>query len=212
MMRSVSGWLREELSMLSFWVRFVHRDSPRVRSLVGTYQAISSASVDALWQKVVNLADVSWHPLLASTNAPKGLIPKPGLIYQAVTRRFPIPIQIFVERVSPRELLSVRILAIPGVEERVTYKVESTVCGTRVSYSVTLKGWLSPVVWSFIRPYASRVAAELAHAVEQEIQAMRSSSPSGVIVPSTAPKPINNGFQDLLSVVALICGTGYLMH
>jgi hypothetical protein len=122
--------------MLSFWVRFVHRDSHQVRSLVGTYQAISSASVDALWQKVVNLADVSWHPLLASTNVPKGLIPKPGLIYQAVTRRFPIPIQIFVERVSPRELLSVRVLAIPGVEERVTYKVESTLCGTRVSVVV----------------------------------------------------------------------------
>jgi hypothetical protein len=209
-MRSFSGWLREELSMLSFWVRFVHRDSHQVRSLVGTYQAISSASVDALWQKVVNLADVSWHPLLASTNVPKGLIPKPGLIYQAVTRRFPIPIQIFVERVSPRELLSVRVLAIPGVEERVTYKVESTVCGTRVSYSVTLKGWLSPLVWSFIRPYASRVAAELAHAVEQEIQAMRS-TPSGVIAPTT-PKLSNNGFQDLLSVAVLVCGAGYLIQ
>lgn len=203
-----SGWLREELSMLSFWVRFVHRDSNRVRPLVGTYQAISSASVDALWQKVVNLADVSWHPLLASTNAPKGLIPKPGLIYQAVTRRFPIPIQIFVERVSPRELLSVRVLAIPGVEERVTYRVESTVWGTRVSYSVTLKGWLSPVVWSFIRPYASRVAAELAHAAEQELQAMRSSSPSGVVAPSPPSKSVDNSFQDLLSVLILVCGAG----
>lgn len=140
------------------------------RPLVETYQVVSSASADMLWRKVVNLADVSWHPLIARTNVPKGLIPKPGLIYQAVTRRMPIPIQIFVERVSPTELLSVRILALPGVEERVTYRVESTLCGTRVSYSVTLRGWLSPLVWSLIRPYAARVAADLVQAVERESQ------------------------------------------
>jgi hypothetical protein len=151
--------------------------------------------VDALWRKVVNLADVSWHPLIISTNAPKGLIPKPGLIYRAVTRLFPIPIRIFVERVLPKELLSVRIMALPGVEERVTYRVESTLCGTRVSYSVTLRGWLSPLVWSLIRPYAARVAKELAQAAEQEAQdpmALRS-------------KSIQSNFQDLLSVVLLIC-------
>jgi hypothetical protein len=66
-------------------------------------------------------------------------------------------------------------------------------------------------VWSFIRPYAARVAAELAHAVEQEIQAMRS-TPAGIIAPSADPKPINNGFHDLLSVAVLICGAGYLIQ
>lgn len=136
-------------------------------SLAKTYRVLSSASVDALWQKVTDLADVSWHPLLASTNVPKGLVAKPGLIYQAVTRSVPIPIRIFVEQVRPRELLSVRILTLPGLEERVTYKVESTVCGTQVSYSVTLRGWLSPLIWSLIQPSAARVASELAHAVEQ---------------------------------------------
>ena len=136
-------------------------------SLVRTYQVISSASIDDLWQKIMDLTDVSWHPLLLKTDVPPGLIAKPGLIYQAVTRLFPIPIRIFVERVNPRELLSVRILTIPGVEERVTYQIESTVCGSQVSYSVTLKGWLSPLVWSLIRPHAAHVASRLAQAAEQ---------------------------------------------
>jgi len=115
--------------------KFIHRKGLWFRcSLVRTYREISSASVDQLWQKVVDLGDVSWHPLLTSTNVPYGLVPKPGLIYQAVTRFGPIPIRIFVEHVSPRELLCVRVLAIPGVEERLTYRVESTVCGTYVSY------------------------------------------------------------------------------
>lgn len=155
--------------MPDFLARWPHAVT-EFRPLVSTYQAISSASVDALWRKVENLADVSWHPLIARTNVPNGLIPKPGLIYNAVTRLFPIPIRIFVERVLPKELLSVRIFALPGLEERVIYRVESTLCGTRVSYSVTLKGWLSPLVWSLIRPYAARVAEELAHAAEQEAQ------------------------------------------
>ncbi|NJL77886.1 MAG: SRPBCC family protein [Richelia sp. RM2_1_2] len=136
-------------------------------SLVRSYREISSASVDEIWQKVVDLADVSWHPLLKSTNVPYGLVPKPGLIYQAVTRFSPIPIRIFVERVNPRELLSVRILAIPGLEERISYQIESTVCGSCVSYSVTLRGWLSPLVWSFSRPYADKVARALIEAVEE---------------------------------------------
>ena len=136
-------------------------------SLARTYREISFASVDELWQKVVDLEDVSWHPVLARTNVPYGLVPKPGLIFQAVTRLGPIPIQIFVELVRPRELLSIRVLAIPGVEERVTYRVESTVCGTYVSYSVTLRGWLSPLVWSLSRHNASRVAAALVAAVEK---------------------------------------------
>jgi hypothetical protein len=136
-------------------------------SLAKTYRAVSSASVDVLWQKIINLADVSWHPLLTSTNVPKGLIAKPGLIYQEVTRLIPIPVRVFVERVRPGELFSVRLIAIPGIEKRVTYQVESTVCGTYVSYSVTLRGWLSPFVWWMIRPYEARVAADLAHAAEQ---------------------------------------------
>ncbi len=137
-------------------------------TLARTYQALSSASVDDLWHKVVDLTDVSWHPILASTNVPKGLVAKPGLIYQAVTRRIPIPIQIFVERVRPGELLSVRILVLPGLEEQVTYQVKSTVCGTCVSYSVTLRGWLSPLFWSLLRPYAARVASDLVQAAEQK--------------------------------------------
>jgi hypothetical protein len=133
--------------MLDFWVKLIPFKPVRLPSLAGTYEVLSSASVDELWGKVVNLADVSWHPLLAKTNVPYGLIPKPGLIYRAVSRLSPIPIKIFVERVLPQELLSVRILALPGLEERVTYRIESTVCGTCVSYSVTLRGWLSPLVW-----------------------------------------------------------------
>ncbi|HEY9654962.1 MAG TPA: SRPBCC family protein [Crinalium sp.] len=128
---------------------------------------MSSASVDDLWQKIVDLTDVSWHPIIASTNVPNGLVAKPGLIYQAVTRLSPIPIQIFVERVRPGELFSVRILVMPGLEEQVTYQVKSTVCGTRVSYSVTLRGWLSPLLWSLMRPYAARVASDLVQAAEQ---------------------------------------------
>ncbi|BDA68060.1 hypothetical protein RIVM261_024430 [Rivularia sp. IAM M-261] len=154
--------------MMQGWLsRFIHRKRRRIcASLVRTYREISSASVDELWQKVVDIADVSWHPLLKSTNVPYGLVPKPGLIYEAVTRLSPIPIRIFVERVNPRELLSIRVLALPGIEERITYKVESTVCGTCLSYSVTLRGWLSPLIWSFSRPYADRVARALVEAVE----------------------------------------------
>lgn len=136
-------------------------------SVFKTYRALSTAPIEVLWQKLSNLADISWNPLLSSTNAPRGLIAKPGLIYQVVTRLIPIPVRIFVELVKPGELLSVRFLAIPGVEKRVTYKVESTVCGTYVSYSVTLRGWLSPLIWWLIRPYAARVALELAHAAEE---------------------------------------------
>lgn len=155
--------------MPKFSSKSTHRPQRRwcLFSLAHTYQALSSASVEALWKKVTDLADVSWHPLLASTNVPKGLVAKPGLIYQAVTRSIPIPIRIFVEQVRPRELLTVRILTLPGLEERVTYKVESTVCGTQIYYSITLRGWLSPLIWSLIGSSAARVAAQLAHAAEQ---------------------------------------------
>ncbi|ASC70687.1 hypothetical protein XM38_016320 [Halomicronema hongdechloris C2206] len=137
------------------------------RTLDRTYRTISSASVDRLWQTVVDLADVSWHPLLTSTNAPYGLRPKPGLMYRAFTRWLPIPINVFVERVRPRELLSIRLFPIPGLEERVTYRIKSTVWGTQISYSVALRGWLSPLAWSLLRPYAARVASALARAAEQ---------------------------------------------
>lgn len=184
--------------MLGFWSRWIRFNFCNFPPLVGTYQVISSASVDDLWHKVVNLADVSWHPLIAKTNVPRGLIPKPGLIYQAVSRLSPFPIQIFVERVSPRELLSVRILALPGLEERVTYRVESTLCGTRVSYSVTLRGWLSPIVWSIIRPYAAKVASELAHAAEQERRFMED--------PEVRSRKLNS--PDLFASFLLICTIG----
>lgn len=185
--------------MSSFWYKLIHRSLNCFPPLVRTYHVLSSASVDDLWQKMVNLADVSWHPLLAKTNVPYGLIAKPGLIYEAVGRLFPISIRIFVERVQPGELLSVRIYALPGLEERVTYRVESTLCGTRVSYSATLKGWLSPLVWSIIRPYAARVASELANAAERDRQ-------SSLNPPSKFPKPnpdlllllLAIGFQSLL--------------
>ncbi|MEH2025590.1 SRPBCC family protein [Nostoc sp.] len=154
----MQGWLS----------KFIHRKRRWFcASLVWTYREISSASVDELWQKVVDLTDVSWHPQLKSTNVPRGLVPKPGLIFQAVTRFSPIPIRIFVERVNPREMLSIRVMAIPGIEERLTYQVESTVCGTCLSYSVTLRGWLSPLIWSLSRPYANRVARSLVEAVEK---------------------------------------------
>jgi hypothetical protein len=150
-------------------LKFTHKPSFSANSLVRTYQALSSASVDELWKKITDLADVSWHPMIASTNVPTGLVVKPGLIYQAVTRMIPIPVQIFVERVSPNELLSFRILVLPGLEEQVIYRVESTVCGACVSYSVTLRGWLSPIIWSLMRPCAARVALKLAQAAEQAV-------------------------------------------
>lgn len=137
-------------------------------SLVKHYEAVSSASVDSIWRKVVDLADVSWHPLITSTNVPYGLVPKPGLIYQAVSRMVPLPFRIFVERVNPGELVSFRICALPGVEERVTYRLESSICGTCVSYSVMMRGWLSPLVWSMIQRHAAKVAQRLAEAAEND--------------------------------------------
>ncbi len=138
-------------------------------SLYKTYRVVSTAPVDVLWQKLINLADVSWHPLFSKTNVPLGLIAKPGLIYQAVTRLTPIPIRLFVENVRPGELLSLRVLAIPGMEQKITYRMESTLCGTYVTYSVTLRGWLSPLIWWWIKPYSIQVAKELAQAAEQVV-------------------------------------------
>ncbi|MBD0334879.1 MAG: SRPBCC family protein [Cyanobacteria bacterium Co-bin13] len=149
-------------SARAFLARLRHQ-----KTLDRSYWTVSSASVDTLWQTIMNLADVSWHPLLSSTNAPNGLSPKPGLIYRAFTRICPIPVSIFVERVLPRELLTVRLFPVPGLEERVTYEIKSTVMGTQISYSVTLRGWLTPLAWSLLKPYAARVASALANAAEQ---------------------------------------------
>lgn len=136
-------------------------------SLHKTYRVLSQAKIDVLWQKIVNIADISWHPLFSQTNAPFGLIAKPGLIVQVVTRLLPIPIRIFVESVRPRELLSFRVLSFLGIEQRLTYQIESTLRGTYICYSVTLRGWLSPLLWWFIQPYSERVAIELAKISEQ---------------------------------------------
>jgi hypothetical protein len=74
-----------------------------------------------------------------------------------------------VENVRPRELLSIRLLAIPGVEQRIIYQIESTLCGSYISYSITLRGWLSPFVWWLIKPYSMRVANDLVDAAAKYI-------------------------------------------
>ncbi|MEL6605269.1 MAG: SRPBCC family protein [Cyanobacteria bacterium J06614_10] len=132
------------------------------------YWAASTAPADALWQTVTDLADLAtWHPLITRTNAPRGQRAKPGLIYRAFSRYAPISAQIFVERVLPGELLSVRVFLMPGVQERATYRIVSTICGTCVLYSVTLSGWLSPLLWPMVRPQVDQVATSLVHAAEQ---------------------------------------------
>ncbi|MEM6837794.1 MAG: SRPBCC family protein [Cyanobacteria bacterium P01_C01_bin.120] len=132
-----------------------------------TYEALSTAPVETLWQTLINLADISsWHPLIDSTNAPRGLMAKPGLIYRVIPRWLPIPVQIFVERVSPPELISIRLLSVPGLEERVIYRLESTVWGTQISHSICLRGWLSPLAWSVLRPFAPKIAEAIARAAE----------------------------------------------
>lgn len=141
------------------------------------YQVISTASIDDLWNMVANLSVASsWHPFIGQTNLPYGLTAKPGLIYRAVTRVFPLPIQIFVERVRPQELLSVRVCPVFGCEERVTYRLESTLCGTQVSYSIAIRGWLSPILGSLLRPHIAQVAACWVQAAEQLPSSLRPSS------------------------------------
>ena len=138
------------------------------RTLEKHYQVSSTASIEVLWQKINDLADLaSWHPLITATNAPTGQEAKPGLIYRVFAHWVPVPIKIFVEKVLPGEYISLRIFPVPGLEERAIYRLESALCGTRISYSIELKGWLSPVAWSFLRPYAARVADALAQAAEQ---------------------------------------------
>ncbi len=138
------------------------------KTLEKHYQVSSTASIEVLWQKINDLAGLaSWHPLITATNAPNGQQAKPGLIYRVFAHWVPVPIKIFVEGVLPGEYISLRVFPVPGLEERAIYRLESALCGTRISYSIELKGWLSPVAWSFLRPYAARVADALAQAAEQ---------------------------------------------
>jgi hypothetical protein len=126
-------------------------------TLVRRYRVLTPASVDLTWKKISDLADFSWHPLIARTNVPYGLVPKPGLIYEAIHRLIPLPFRVFV-----------RILGLPGAEERVTFQIESSVCGTYISYCVMMRGWLAPFFWSFLKGYAAKVAQQLAEAAEAE--------------------------------------------
>jgi hypothetical protein len=66
--------------------------------------------------------------------------------------------------------LSIRLFPIPGLEERVIYRLESTMWGTQVSYCITLRGWLSPLAWSVLKPYAAQVAIAIATAAEKAAQ------------------------------------------
>lgn len=133
------------------------------------YWTASTAPAEILWKMVTDLAGLaSWHPLIASTNAPFGQQAKPGLIYRVFNRYFPLSTQVFVERVQPGELLSIRLFPCPGLQERVTYRIVSTLFGTCVLYSITLSGWLSPLAWPMMKPHAVKVAAALVQAAEQE--------------------------------------------
>jgi hypothetical protein len=95
-----------------------------------------------------------------------GFVAEAGSAVRGGVPVVPLRVRIFVERVQQQQLLSVRVFALPGLEERMTYQVQSTVCGTQISYSITLRGWLSPLVWSVIRPRAAQVARQLAQAAE----------------------------------------------
>jgi hypothetical protein len=152
------------------WISKLWRQRQRTLrwTLIKSYRAMTSASVDLTWQKVMDLTDLSWHPLIACTNVPQGIVPKPGLLYQAISRLVPLPFRIFVEGVRPQELLSIRVFGVPGIEERVTYQIESSVCGTYISYSVMMRGWLVPIVWSFLQKHVAQVAEHLAAAAEAE--------------------------------------------
>lgn len=140
--------------------------SPGARE--SNYWAQSTAPAEILWQLVSDLADIaSWHPLITSTNAPRGLHVKPGLIYQTVSRYFPLSsTKVFVERVLPGELVSIRLFPLPGLQERVTYRIVSTLCGTCVLYTIALSGWLSPFAWPMMKSQATHVAAALVEAAE----------------------------------------------
>jgi len=166
------------LSLLSTWRRQVQAQTKLWKSAYTqryttehNYWVSSTAPAETLWQTVNNLADLdAWHPLIDSTNAPHGQDAKPGLIYRAFSRYLPLSTQIFVERVLPGELLSVRVFPLPGVQERATYRIVSTLCGTCVLYSITLSGWLTPLIWPMVKPQITQVATSLVEAAELATQ------------------------------------------
>ncbi|MEL7223881.1 MAG: hypothetical protein AAGL17_03215 [Cyanobacteria bacterium J06576_12] len=154
------------------WVRSLSNVSLRPWKMRYTtehnYLATTTAPAETLWQTVSNLSDLAaWHPLITGTNAPYGQDAKPGLIYRAFGRYIPVSTKVFVERVQPGELLSVRVFLLPGVQERATYRIVSTLCGTCVLYSITLSGWLTPLVWPVVKPQITQVATSLVEAAEQ---------------------------------------------
>ena len=146
-----------------FWFRRFRQRRLRW-TIVKTYRAMSPASIESIWARISDLADVSWNPMLCSSEAPEGLKAKPGLIVKAMSQWLPVPSHLFVEEVQPHQFLSIRVLALPGLEERVTYQLASDVKGTFISYSIMLRGWLTPIFWPFLHFSAQRVASQLAQA------------------------------------------------
>ena len=169
---AIRGWFARRFDQLNpllmapfRWIATLGR-TPISHDLI---RATQVASADTLWHMVNDLADLDmWHPLVTGTNAPRGQQPKPGLIYRAMTRYLPISTQVFVERVLPGELVSMRLFPLPGLQERVTYRIVSTLCGTCVLYSITLSGWLSPFAWPVMKPQMIKVASALVEAAEME--------------------------------------------
>ena len=138
-LQALKGYVKGKI--ISRWQKLMSGYSYPCKS-EHSYWAASTVPAETLWQTVTNLADVAaWPPLITRTNAPQGQRAKPGLIYRAFSRYLPVSTQIFIERVLPGELLSVRVFPLPGLQERATYRIVSTICGTCVFYSVTLSGW-----------------------------------------------------------------------
>ena len=169
-------WLGHRLASLRSWAKgYVLNAYKRVTMLspkpvqLEMLRATQIASAETLWKIVDNLADLeTWHPLVTGTNAPRGQQAKPGLIYRTMSRYLPLSTQVFVERVLPGELVSMRLFPLPGLQERVTYRIISTLCGTCVLYSITLSGWLSPLAWPVVKPQVIKVATALVEAAELE--------------------------------------------
>ena len=155
------------MTLSKFWFKRFRQRKLRWK-IVKTYRAISTASVDSIWAKLSDMADVSWNPMLWSTDAPEGLTAKPGLIFRAMSQWLPVPSHLFIEEVQPNQFLSIRILALPGLEERVTYQIAADVKGTFISYSIMLRGWLTPIFWPFLHLSAQRVAIQLAQSNQEK--------------------------------------------
>jgi len=157
--------LKQAAGSIGGWIGSIGREPVELEMI----RATQIASADTLWQIVNNLADLeTWHPQVTGTNAPRGQQAKPGLIYRTMSRYLPVSTQVFVERVLPGELVSMRLFPLPGLQERVTYRIVSTLCGTCVLYSITLSGWLSPFAWPVVKPQVTKVATALVEAAEME--------------------------------------------